>query len=338
MRLRELSIENFRGIRKFEFVEDFEFDNSVNVFFGINGVGKSSVLNSINIGLSWIIAKIKGNNSRGKYIDERDVLNGANYSNLAFKIEDSRKRIYSFKVNKNVNGYKNQNYAETKELTELNRFISSSSQLLPVLAYYPVTRSVIKIPLSPNTKIKTSPINVYDNSLSGNANFTSFFEWYRNQEDLENEKKRDNGNYYEDNQLRVVKEAIEKVVSGFTNLRVRRESQSMVIEKDGYEINVEQLSDGEKCLIALIGDLSRRLAIVNNHSSKPLEGEGIILIDEIDLHLHPEWQRKIIPLLKETFPNCQFFISTHSPLVLNNLTPNNLYSLTNNGYFEVSSI
>ena len=325
MRLRELSIENFRGIRKFEFVEDFEFDDSVNVFFGVNGVGKSSILNSINIGLSWIIAKIKGNNSRGKYIDDSDVLNGANYSNLAFKIEDSRKRIYSFKVNKNVNVYKNQNYAETKDLAELSRFNNFNFQYLPVLAYYPVTRSVVKIPLSLNTKIKSSPINVYDNSLSGNANFTSFFEWYRNQEDLENEKKRDNGNYYEDNQLRVVKEAIEKVVSGFTNLRIRRESQSMIIEKNGIELDVNQLSDGEKCLIALVGDLSRRLAIANYNSRKPLEGDGIILIDEIDLHLHPEWQRRIIPLLKETFPNCQFFVSTHSPLVLNNLKPNNLY-------------
>ena len=82
----------------------------------------------------------------------------------------------------------------------------------------------------------------------------------------------------------------------------------------------------------MIGDIARRLAIANPSLDNPLEGEGIVLIDEIELHLHPQWQRKIIPALKRTFPNCQFFITTHSPQVLSNIKRENIFILEN---FEI---
>ena len=100
--------------------------------------------------------------------------------------------------------------------------------------------------------------------------------------------------------------------------------------KHGRPYYVDQLSDGEKCLLALIGDLARRLAIANSaNDNDPLKGDGIVLIDEIDLHLHPSWQRDIVPRLLKTFPNCQFFLTTHSPLVLNNVQPHNLFLVSN---------
>ena len=68
--------------------------------------------------------------------------------------------------------------------------------------------------------------------------------------------------------------------------------------------------------MALVGDIARRLAIMNPSLSNPLEGAGIVLIDEVDLHLHPQWQRRLIHQLTETFPNCQFILTTHSPLVI----------------------
>jgi len=72
--------------------------------------------------------------------------------------------------------------------------------------------------------------------------------------------------------------------------------------------------------------LARRLAIANPDPSKnALEGKGIILIDEIELHLHPKWQRDIIPRLTSTFPNCQFIVTTHSPQVLSNVKKENVF-------------
>ena len=77
----------------------------------------------------------------------------------------------------------------------------------------------------------------------------------------------------------------------------------------------------------MVGDLARRLAIANPGNIDPLQGSGVILIDEIELHLHPKWQRQIIPALTRTFPNCQFIITTHSPQVVSHVKPDSLYLL-----------
>lgn len=101
------------------------------------------------------------------------------------------------------------------------------------------------------------------------------------------------------------------------NLRVRRQPRlHMAIDKKGETLNVAQLSQGEKSLMALVGDIARRLAMLNPALDNPLEGDGVVLIDEVDLHLHPSWQRSLCDRLIETFPHCQFMLTTHSPLVI----------------------
>lgn len=71
----------------------------------------------------------------------------------------------------------------------------------------------------------------------------------------------------------------------------------MTVEKQGQELIIAQLSDGEKCLLAMVGDLARRLAIAKPGLSDSLQGNGVVLIDEIELHLHPQWQRQMVPAL-----------------------------------------
>ena len=106
------------------------------------------------------------------------------------------------------------------------------------------------------------------------------------------------------------------MLDGFTNLRVNRHPLSMTIRKGSKTLRIEQLSDGEKCTLAMFGDLARRLSIANPYLDNPLEGYGIVLIDEIELHMHPGWQRKVLPTLSKLFPNIQFIVTTHSPQVL----------------------
>ena len=81
-------------------------------------------------------------------------------------------------------------------------------------------------------------------------------------------------------------------------------------------LDVNQLSQGEKSLLALVGDIARRLAILNPSLDNPLHGEGVVLIDEVDLHLHPKWQQNLIDKLTQTFPNVQFILTTHSPHIV----------------------
>lgn len=184
----------------------------------------------------------------------------------------------------------------------------------------------------------------YDNALNQGIDFRRFFEWFRNREDAENESglpqdvldklstKIDLDNAVlnaltalmtssRDRQLTAVRTAISRFMPGFSNLRVRRKPRlHMSIDKNGQTLNVLQLSQGEKSLMALVGDIARRLAMMNPMLENPLNGEGIILIDEVDMHLHPTWQRTIIQRLTTTFPHCQFVLTTHSPLVISVLT------------------
>lgn len=135
---------------------------------------------------------------------------------------------------------------------------------------------------------------------------------------------------YTDPALNAVKEAIYKMLPELSDLRIsRRPRLQMCANKNGQTLNIEQLSDGEKCILAMLGDLARRLALANPHSKEPLQGGGIVLIDEIELHMHPSWQRKILPLLHETFPKIQFIVTTHSPQVLGEIPADfNLFLLT----------
>jgi predicted ATP-binding protein involved in virulence len=117
-----------------------------------------------------------------------------------------------------------------------------------------------------------------------------------------------------------VRQAISGILGDIQDLRIQRSPLRMTLTKQGQELSVSQLSDGEKCLLALIGDLARRLAIANpNPQQNPLQGSGVVIIDEIELHLYPQWQRGIIPALTRTFPNCQFIVTTHSPQVISDV-------------------
>ena len=113
-----------------------------------------------------------------------------------------------------------------------------------------------------------------------------------------------------------VTKAIYKSMPDFKKLRIQYNPLDMLIDKKEITLSVLQLSQGEKSLLALVGDIARRLVLLNPSLDDPLKGNGIVLIDEIDLHLHPKWQQTIIPNLLNTFPNVQFIITTHSPLVL----------------------
>lgn len=199
--------------------------------------------------------------------------------------------------------------------------------------YYRVNRSVIDISLDTDVQDLTKQTDAYEQALNGvQINFNTFFQWFKKLEDLENEVRQDEP-LYRNRQLQAVREAVNSLIPDFSNLRVRRVPLRMVVTKFGQEFTINQLSDGEKCLLAMVGDLARRLAIANPSLQNPLEGEGVVLIDEIELHLHPTWQREIIPALTRTFPNCQFIVTTHSPQVVSHVEPEGIFLLekTENG-------
>ena len=121
---------------------------------------------------------------------------------------------------------------------------------------------------------------------------------------------------YSDAKAEVLKEALESLLPGCTNLRTDREGNQL-IDRKPTTLEIGQLSDGERGILAIVLDLTRRLAQANPELALPTEeAEAVVMIDEIDLHLHPKWQRQIVRNLTTAFPKCQFIATTHSPQVI----------------------
>ena len=148
--------------------------------------------------------------------------------------------------------------------------------------------------------------------------FDRFMSWFKDREDVENEQRVSGGDLtIQDPQLRAIREAVAELMPGFTKLRIQRSPRPvMVVTKAGTQLRLDQLSDGERNLIALTGELARRMAIAAPQSESPRELESVVLIDEIEQHLHPGLQREVLPRLRRAFPNVQFIVTTHSPQVL----------------------
>lgn len=122
----------------------------------------------------------------------------------------------------------------------------------------------------------------------------------------------------EASQMEIVSGAITEVIPSISRIWVDSSSGTDVIRviNDGNDVTIEQISDGQRVFLGLVADLSRRMVMLNPALNNPLEGQGIVLIDEIELHLHPRWQQGVVPSLRTVFPNIQFIITTHSPIVL----------------------
>lgn len=176
---------------------------------------------------------------------------------------------------------------------------------------------MLDIPLRIRNKHEFSKWTALERAIENELDYRTFFEWFRNQEDYEAEIIRERQDFqYRDTLLECVRRAVQAMLPEFSNLQVKRNPLRLAVTKNGTEYSVDQLSDGEKCTIALLGDLARRMALANQNLPDPLQGYGIVLIDEIELHMHPSWQRIVLPVLCKTFPNVQFIVTTHSPQVL----------------------
>ncbi|RUU97105.1 DUF2813 domain-containing protein [Mesorhizobium sp. M6A.T.Cr.TU.017.01.1.1] len=339
MEVRKLHLQNFRGVT----VLDLELNPRLNVFVGVNGSGKSSVLDALSVLLSWFTSRVSNPRGSGKPIAELDIRNDTSHAELAIGCDHDGQFI-RWAIAKSRKGRVSEGRSEFGMLNELTRGVqqeitdSEGAVNVPLLVYYPVNRAVIDVPLRIRQRHSFDLLSAYDEALTSASNFRRFFEWFREREDLENENLRDaiQQNSHRapssgDPHLNAVRRAITMFMPDFANPRVRRNPLRMEVDKQGGTLSVSQLSGGEKCLMAMIGDLARRLAIANPTMSDPLGGEGVVLIDELDLHLHPQWQRMLVPKLTEVFPKCQFIASTHSPQIITHVHPESLFLIRNEG-------
>jgi predicted ATP-binding protein involved in virulence len=334
MRVDEVTIENFRGIRAMK----LPLDPRVNLFVGVNGAGKSTVLDCVAILLARFIEQIQSTTAseRQRHFFEDDITPGAKDAKIGLTASHEGHRSVAWTLSRERTGSLSHTRPELKALdplvNDIRQAISAQNGTsIPVIVYYPVNRAVLEIPQRIRGKRAFEQLNALDAATTGSPEtFRIFFEWFRLREDIENEQfrniQKDKRSFdfdFEDRQLNAVRAAIPKFLDGFKDLRIRRvpPPMRMMVTKGAEELALDQLSDGEKCLLALVGDLARRLAIANPTLPEPLTGSGVVLIDEVDLHLHPGWQRMIVPTLRDTFPGCQFLLTTHSPQIIAHVPP-----------------
>jgi predicted ATP-binding protein involved in virulence len=152
--------------------------------------------------------------------------------------------------------------------------------------------------------------------------YEDMFKWFYRRENAELRERldrRDDGRDMEYSDLRSVRRAITKSVENVERLFFRDEKVMIGLKEEIaglQELQLDQLSDGYRNLIGLIMDFARRLAQAHPQFDDPLQAPGIMLIDEIELHLHPRWQQTVIPKLCNAFPNTQIIVTTHSPEVV----------------------
>jgi predicted ATP-binding protein involved in virulence len=377
--VKELQLRSFRGIDRL----DLKFHPRVSVFLGVNGVGKSTILDALSVLLyrAYILSttNLGFNNynelmpdqniymmysstleshilnqyetEKARRIDLQDIKNGDKICCISIGFTSDSKNV-EWSVQQDINSYKGVQKDEWNSLSQFivaiqQKTIENPTSSVPLLTYYSTRRIVSEASLNISdddnsqrrrgVQFSSSSSIVEPSSaqfsacdgISGknNTGFSEFFRWFKSIEDLENESRRDDMNY-RNPQLNSVRKALPVFLDGFSDLRVRRSpTLRMTVTKGDRELLVNQLSDGEKCLLAMVGDIARRLSIANPGLDDPLQGEGVILIDELELHLHPKWQRGIIPKLTETFPNCQFIVATHSPQIVSDVQPESIFIL-----------
>lgn len=121
------------------------------------------------------------------------------------------------------------------------------------------------------------------------------------------------------------------------NLKYNLKTQELLVEYgNGDKLPFGMLSDGVRCTLAMVMEIAFRCFLLNPHlgAEAPLRTKGVILIDEIDLHLHPSWQLHVLNDLHDAFPAIQFVVSTHAPLVISRLRDCRIYSIADRKVYD----
>lgn len=320
MKIRRLNVAGLRGFDQ----ATFEFDPSFTLLVGVNGVGKSSVLEALRVSLSRVLPKFTVSRATPLAFAAEDIrLGSASLTvDVDFDFADGERHLLLHKPRERFvpdeEGSVRQATFDTPEREELSpphwpKADPSGNQ--PIAIYFGTRRSH---PTDEQIKVGRSrggQAAAFADALSDvrPLHLRDMASWMLAQEALAEELPRAGSH------LEALKSAAASFLPSCTGLRATNgaDKPRLLISKGGIELDVRYLSEGERGVLALALDMARRLSQANPALDDPVkDGVGIVLIDEIDMHMHPLWQRQIVSLLTETFRNCQFIATSHSPQVI----------------------
>jgi len=346
--LQTLTLNNYRCFDRLEVA----LDRHLTVLVADNGVGKTSVLDATSIALSAFVGAFHHGRRFG--IDRGDVRLAKMPGDIlqmesqypcvleATGLFDSEPVAWQRRMNtpNSANTYK-----EANDLIaigkELQRRVSDEEQsetsLLPVIAFYGTGRLWNEKKVTGNKSKKADTYartSAYLDCLDPSSSYKYFVEWFRFTTMAHREIRDQNEQrlglrglemstpYAE--LLEGVSRAVDTCLqhTGWQGLRYSSIHNAPVVNHPELGIlEVGQLSDGLRNMVALVADLAYRATRLNPHfkAAAPQQSPGIVLIDEIDMHLHPAWQQQVLQQLRAAFPQFQFIVTTHSPQVLSTI-------------------
>jgi len=354
MYLEKLKLHNFRCYEKLE----IDFNRQLTVLVGKNGSGKTTVLEAIAIALgTWFvgfnIVNAKGINKRTDPLRKAYQIGATDDVQTQFpveieawgKIEESKDQILHWKREL----YTPTGTMTTKDAKQIVEYAAEYQKAisegrtdiyLPMVAYYGTGRlwdyhrqkrtDVFKV---------SSRTNGYIDCLDGTANVKLMMDWFQIM--TINKYQRQEENLESNPELDTVYLAMEKCLtnlSGYSDVKIRYNMGTQELDvyyseqdKQRMRIPLNQLSDGYKGMISLVADIAYRMATLNPQLGTEVlsKGDGVVLIDEVDLHLHPAWQQKVIDNLMNIFPKVQFIVSTHAPAIISSVKTDKLRILSN---------
>jgi predicted ATP-binding protein involved in virulence len=325
VKLNSVSLENFRSKAS----SSLELGSRLTLLVGENGHGKTTFLDAIAIALGEVLTylpEVKGISFKARSDIRQHNGKLAPYARIkvvsqtGISWDRMQRRDKSQRTAKQIKpglGVKQlHRYLQESILDPWN--LSLPFQL-PVIVHYGVGRALLDdIPMRLRGFPKEhSRFESLADALNSTSRFRAAFIWFYNKENEESRLKQEKRDFDATlPELDAVRRCITTLFPNLANPRIATNPLRFVVSQDGEELEIDQLSDGYKTMLGLAVDLSRRMAAANPHLANPLAAEGIVMIDEVDLHLHPAWQQRVVSDLLKCFPNTQFVFTTHSSVVV----------------------
>jgi predicted ATP-binding protein involved in virulence len=318
MKLEHLKLENFRGFSSFE----ISFDPQFTVLLGENMAGKSAVLDGAAVALSTALLNLKLAPPRKLHADEirrvvRDIGGIPDLQQQFPVVAEARVTLENLSEPVTFRRTVDEHLHNTFEGGDPTRAFGAGLDRvasLPVVAHYGTQRAARDQPIDPRLGVGSREAGYEWWSISG-ATHGLFAAWMQKQTLVQLQR----GNGYVQPQLAAVEAAVKCCIDNVTRFWFDVQYDELRLERTAGEIqSFNMLSEGVRNMVAMVADIAWRAAMLNPQmgSEANLQSDGVVLIDELDLHLHPAWQRRIIGDLRRTFPRIQFIVTTHSPQIV----------------------
>ena len=347
MRIDTMSLWNFRCFHR----QNFQFHPELNVIIGENGAGKTAMLEALVVAIGGWLAAFPTLSSKKPTITSSDVrLTGQFFGNrISFEEENPTTISATGNVfDKNISwkyvrlntrsGQMEGNEDELRDSAYESRLrMRDKDEIeLPLIAYYAADRFARQEKGSNSTKSLTqkelSRTEGYMDCMTGHTSGVTFSRWMEYEARVAFQEEMESPEY------RAVQNAMKTMIEGAEEIRFDNKRLEAVVLFGANDVRpFSQLSAGQRSMLALAGDMAARMSRLNPHLTGNLlfQTSGVVLIDELDLHLHPRWQRHVMDDLRRTFPKIQFIATTHSPQIISEIKPECVSILSGNEHDSV---